>query len=97
MVHREVDVAADVVVLVERSEELDGLFRVQSEIFEGDGIPPLFGERGIAVNYFLETYHLQEQLGRADNLCHARILPCGVYRAHIPGGSAQIGGGDGIR
>jgi len=52
--HREVDVTADVVVLIERGEELDGLFRVESEIFEGDGIAPLFGERGVAVDYLLQ-------------------------------------------
>ena len=38
------DEAADVVVLVERGEELDGFFGVEGECFEGDGIAPLFGE-----------------------------------------------------
>ena len=55
VVHREVDEAADVVVLVERGKELDGLFGVKGEGFEGDGIAPLFGERGVAVDYFFET------------------------------------------
>jgi len=55
VVHGEVDEAADVVVLVERGKELDGLFGVKGEGFEGDGIAPLFGERGVAVDYFFET------------------------------------------
>jgi hypothetical protein len=56
-VHREVDIAADVVVLIERAEEFDGLFGIESECFERDGFAPLFGERGVAVDYFLETQH----------------------------------------
>ena len=55
VVHGEVDEAADVVVLVERGKELDGLFGVEGEGFEGDGIAPLFGERGVAVDYFFNT------------------------------------------
>ena len=55
MVKGEFDESADVVVLVERSEELDGFFGVEGEGFEGDGLAPLFGECGVAVDYFFET------------------------------------------
>jgi hypothetical protein len=97
-VEGEVDEAADVVVLVERSEELDGFFRVEGERFEGDGIAPLFGERGVAVDYFFKTQHFGSAAGSARaNLLGARILPCGVYRAPSEGGSAQIGGRGEIR
>jgi hypothetical protein len=57
MAEREAYKAADVVVLVERSEELDGFFWVEGKGFEGDGIAPLFGERGVEVDYFFQTQH----------------------------------------
>ena len=98
MVHGEVDEAADVVVLVERGEELDGVFGAEAEGFEGDGIAPLFGQRGVAVDYFFETQHFGNAAGSARAICAVpEILPCGVYRARFAGGSAQIGGWRGIR
>jgi hypothetical protein len=57
VVHGKVDEAADVVILVEGGEELDGFLGVEGEGFEGDGLAPLFGERGVAVDYFFETQH----------------------------------------
>jgi hypothetical protein len=65
VVEGEVYEAADVVVFVERSEELDGFFRVEGEGFEGDGIAPFFGERGVAVDYFFKTQHFGNAAGSA--------------------------------
>lgn len=96
--HGEVDEAADMVILVERGEELDGVFGAEAEGFEGDGIAPLLGQRGVAVDYFFETQHFGNAAGSARAIrAVAGILPCGVYRARFAGGSAQIGGGGGIR
>ena len=98
MVQGEVDEAADVVVLVERGEELDGFFGVEAEGIEGDGNAPFFGERRVAVDYFFETQHFWNAAGSAQTNCAATgILHCGVYRAEFAGGSAQIGGRGGIR
>jgi len=44
VVHGEVDEAADVVVLIERGEDLDGFFGIEAECVESDGIAPLFRE-----------------------------------------------------
>jgi hypothetical protein len=65
VIEGEVDEAADVVVLVERGEEFDSFFGVEGEGFEGDGIAPLFGERGVAVDYFFKTQHFGNAAGSA--------------------------------
>ena len=96
-VEREFYKAADVVVLVERGKELDGFLRVEGERFEGDGFAGLFGESRVAVDYFFQVQHIGKAVGSARDLHCARILLCGVYRAHLTCGSAQIGGSRGIR
>jgi hypothetical protein len=98
VVEGEVDETADVVVLVEKSEELDGFFGVEGERFQGDGIAPLFSERGVAVDCFFQTQHCGNAAGNARAVCAAAgILQCGVYRAEFLCGRAQIGGGGWIR
>jgi hypothetical protein len=57
----------------------------------------LFGERGVAFDYFLETQHLRMQSEPREGAYGSPILPCGVYRGRFAGGSAQIGGSRGIR
>jgi hypothetical protein len=57
----------------------------------------LFGESRVAVDYVLETQHMGKAVGSARDLRRARILLCGVYRARLACGSAQIGGSRGIR
>ena len=90
--------AADVVVLVERGEELCGFFRGQRKTFEGDGFAALFGERRVAVDYFLEAQHDWDCGGQhACDSCGVPTLLCRVYRARLAGGSPQIGAGRGIR
>jgi hypothetical protein len=80
VVEGEVDETADVVVLVEGGEELDGFLGVEGESFEGDGFAPLFGERGVAFDYFFETQHFgkavgaRKQFARRPEFCFAECI-----------------------
>ena len=72
--------AADVVVLVERGEELGGFLRVKGERFEGDGFAGLFGERRVSVYYFLQAQHSGSAVASArairtaSGLCTAECI-----------------------
>jgi hypothetical protein len=100
VVKGEFNEAADVVVLVEGGEELDRFFGVEGEGFEGDGLATLFGERGVAVDYFLETQHIGNAAGSARAIraasgfcfaeCIALAAPVEARRLAAAGGFGKM-------